>query len=120
MATILLRALPRMLRSILTGAVTAQPDMRLVENMESATLEEAVERNAPDVLIVNDEPERPEATFRQLLVGHASLKIFVLTQGGRDATVLELRRAHLADMSPSTLIEAIRTLLSRDANAEEL
>ena len=69
MATILLRALPRMLRSILTGAVSAQPDMRLVENMESATLEEAVERNAPDVLIVNDEPERPEATFRQLLVG---------------------------------------------------
>jgi DNA-binding NarL/FixJ family response regulator len=109
-----------MLRSILAGAVASQPDMRLVENMENATLEEALERTAPDVLIVNEQPERPEATFRQLLLGHASLKIVVLTGGGRDATVLELRRVHLADASPSTLIDAIRTLLSRGASPGEL
>jgi hypothetical protein len=47
------------------------------------------------------------------------LMVFVLTQDGRDATVLELRRARLADASPTTLIEAIRTVLRRAASPED-
>jgi DNA-binding NarL/FixJ family response regulator len=119
-AKILLGALPRMLRSIVGGAVASQPDMRLAENGANANLEEAVARSEADVLIVNEQPDRTEASFRPLLLAHPSLKVFVLTQDGRNATVLEFRRARLADASPTTLIEAIRTVLRRAANPEDL
>jgi DNA-binding NarL/FixJ family response regulator len=119
-ANILLGALPRMLRSIVGGAVAAQDDMRLVENGETGTLEEAVARSGADVLIVNEDTDRPEASFRPLLLAHPSLKVFVLTQDGRNATLLEFRRARLIDASPTTLIEAIRAALHHDADADEL
>ena len=119
-ATILLGALPRMLRSIIAAAVAAHSDMRLVEEGDVETLEEAVARSAPDVLILNERPGRPEASYRPLLLAHPSLKVFVLTQDGRNATVLEFRRARLVDASATTLIEAIRTVVRREANPEDL
>jgi hypothetical protein len=119
-ANILLGALPRMLRSIVGGAVAAQDDMRLMENGENGSLEEAVARSGADVLIVHEDANRPEDSFRPLLLAHPSLKVFVLTQDGRNATLLEFRRARLIDASPTTLIEAIRAALQHDANADEL
>ena len=73
-----------------------------------------------DVLIVNEQSDRPEDSFLQLLLSHPSLKVFVLTQDGRNATLLEFRRARLADASPTTLIEAIRSVLRRDADGDQL
>ena len=113
-ANILLGGLPRMLRSIVEGAVASQADMRLLEHVETRALEDAVARTEPDVLIVNEHPDRPEAWFSRLLLAHPSLKIFVLTHEGRCATALEFRRTRLADTSPTTLIEAIRTVLRRE------
>ena len=118
-ATILLGPLPRMLRSIIEGAVASQPDMRVTEYREDASLEESVSGTAADVLIVHEQPDWPEASFRRFLLAHPSLKVFVLTQDGRNATLLELRRARLADASPTTLIDAIRTVLRR-ATDEDL
>ena len=108
-----------MLRSIVEGAVAAQPDMQLV-GAANGTLDDAVAQIGADVLIVEERSDRPEAALRRLLVTHPSLKVFVLTQDGRNATVLELRRARLADASPTTLIDAIRTVLRREANPEDL
>lgn len=116
-ATILLGPLPRMLRSIVEGAVAGQPDLQLADDSGSVTLEDAVTRTNADVLIAAD--DRSETRFRLLLVARPSLKVFVLTQDGRNATVLEFKRARLADMSPTTLIEAIRTVLLR-ATPEDL
>ena len=107
-----------MLRSIVEGAVAAQPDLRLAEDHGTGTLEEAVTRTNADVLIAAD--DRSEARFRSLLVARPTLKVFVLTPDGRSATVLEFRRARLADTSPTTLIEAIRTVLRRAATPEDL
>ena len=112
-ATILLGPLPRMLRSIIESAVAAQPDMRVLEYTEHGSLEETVARTHADVLIVNEQPDRSETWFRSLLAMHPWLKVFVLTQDGRNATLLEFRRDRLADASPTTLIEAIRTALRR-------
>jgi hypothetical protein len=116
-ATILLGPLPRMLRSIVQGAVEAQPDLRLADDSGTDTLEDAVARTKADVLIAPD--DRPEASFRSLLVAQPALKVFVITRDGRNATVLELRHARLADASPTTLIEAIRTVLRRAASPED-
>lgn len=117
-ATILLGPLPRMLRSIIEGAVASQPDMRVTEYSEDISLEETVARSAADVLIVHEQPDWTEASFRPFLLAHPSLKVFVLTQDGRNATLLEFRRARLADASPTTLIEAIRTVLRRAADED--
>jgi hypothetical protein len=106
-----------MLRSIVAGAVEAQPDLRLADDSGSDTLEDAVARTKADVLIAPD--DRPEASFRSLLVAQPALKVFVLTQDGRNATVLELRHARLTDASPTTLIDAIRTVLRRSASPPE-
>jgi len=107
-----------MLRSIVEGALEAQPDLRLADDIGSDTLEDAVARTKADVLIAPD--DRPEASFRSLLVAQPALKVFVLTQDGRNATVLELRHTRVADASPTTLIEAIRTVLRRAASPEDL
>jgi DNA-binding NarL/FixJ family response regulator len=107
-----------MLRSIVGGAVAAQPDMRLVGNGENGSLEEAVARSQADVLIVDEQPDRPEASFQPLLLAHPSLKVVVLTQEGRNATVLEFRRGRLVDASPASLIDAIRNVLRRERNED--
>lgn len=70
-----------MLRSIVEGAVAAQPDLRLAADSGSDTLEDAVARTKADVLIAPD--DRPEASFRSLLVAQPALKVFVLTKDGR-------------------------------------
>jgi DNA-binding NarL/FixJ family response regulator len=107
-----------MLRSIVEGAVATQPDLRLADDGEAGSLEEAVRRTEADVLIAAD--DRPEATFRALIAARPSLKVFVLTHDGRNATVLEFTRARLSDASPTTLIEAIRMVLRRAATQDDL
>jgi len=107
-----------MLRSIVESAVAGQSDLRLADDAGSKTLEEAVMQTNADVLIAAD--DRPEASFRSLLVSRPSLKVFVLTPDGRHTTVLEFKRARLADASPATLIEAIRTVLRRAAAHDDL
>jgi hypothetical protein len=103
-----------MTRSIVKQAVTAQEDMRLAE-CESADLEGAVSRCTPDVLIVEESADRSEAFYRGLFVAHPLLKICILTEDGRSATFLRIRRVRLADASPTTLIETVRYESQREA-----
>jgi hypothetical protein len=107
-----------MLRSIVEGAVASQPDMRLVGSGEHGSLDEAVERSHADVLIVNAQPDRPESWFHPFLIAHPTLKVFVLTQDGRNATLLQFRRARIADVSPTMLVDAIRSALQFDRTDE--
>jgi len=117
-STILLGALPRMLRSILERAVTSQADFQLAEGCEGVDLEDAVARCGADVLIVGERADRSEAFYRPLFVTHPSLKVFILTQDGRNVTFMGFRRVRFADASPTSLIEAIRSELRHEA-AEE-
>lgn len=118
-STILLSALPRILRSIVERAVASQGDLRVVEDRDGADLEDAVARCGADVLIVGERADRSEAFYRPLFVAHPSLKVFILTQDGRNITLLAIRRVRLADASPTSLIEAIRSELRREATPEE-
>jgi DNA-binding NarL/FixJ family response regulator len=108
-----------MLRSIVESAVASQPDMRVVGNGEHGSLDEAIERNRADVLIANEQPDRPESWFHPFLIAHPTLKVFVLTQDGRNATLLQFRRDRIADASPTTLVDAIRSVLRRDGTDED-
>jgi hypothetical protein len=110
-STILLSALPRMMRSIVERAVASEADLHLAEDCEGSDLEDAVTRCGADVLIVAESADRTEAFYRPLCVTHPSLKVLILTQGGRNATVIGFRRVYLSDASPTSLIDAIRSEL---------
>jgi len=108
-----------MVRSIVASAVDMQADMRVADDCEGDDLEGAVTRSGADVLIVQERTDRSEAYYRPLFVSHPSLKVFILTEDGRDVMFLGFRRVHLPDASPTSLVDAIRAELRLDAAAGE-
>jgi hypothetical protein len=117
-STILLFALPRMMRSIVEGALAAQADLELADGSEGEDVDDAIARTGASVLIV-EERAGSEALYRALLLKHPSLKIFILTQEGRNVTLIEFRRVRFVDASPATLVEAIRSELRRETTLDE-
>ena len=113
-STILLGALPRMMRSIVERAVASQVDLQLAEDCGDAGVEDAVARCDPDVLIVEERADRNEAFYRPMLLKHPSLKVVILTEGGRNATLIGFRRVLFADASSTTLIDVIRSELKHE------
>ncbi len=112
-STVLLGALPRMLRAIVEHAVADQDDWQLAadDTEDDIDLDAAVTRCHADVLIVEERADRGEAFYLQLLLQHPSLTVCMLTQGGRNATVVALRRVRLMDTSATRLIEAVRDVV---------
>jgi DNA-binding NarL/FixJ family response regulator len=114
-AQVLLGAMPRLLRSILARALESQADMDVMEHSADTDLDSVIARSHVDVLIVSDRTGKSEARYRKLLLNRPSLKVFLLTEDGRNATLLELTRARLMDASPAAIVEVIRTVVGRDS-----
>jgi len=106
------------MRSIVETAAASEVDLQ-VADCQGEELEDAVVRWRADALIVEERADRGEAFYRPLLLRHPSLKVFILTQGGRNVTLIGFRRVHFADASPSTLIGAIRSELRDQATRDE-
>jgi DNA-binding NarL/FixJ family response regulator len=99
--------MPRLLRDIIDDAIAREPDMMLIDEA-GGDFEALVHRSAADVaIVVDDSPDR-EAVHRQMLVDHPELKILVVTDDGRTAQLLELRRRLMSDVSAQSLVRAIR------------
>jgi hypothetical protein len=107
--------MPRLLRSILAGALGSHADMEVTEHLAEVDLDSAIARGRADVLIVADRAGKSEAHYRRLLLRRPSLKVFLLTEDGRNATLLEFKRARLMDASPSAIVEVIRSVVGRDS-----
>ena len=105
-----------MMRVIVEGAVGSQPDMAVVTRRGDTDLETAIGRDNVDVVIVHEAPASEGRAYRQLLATYPCLTIVVITGLGRDATLYQLQKREVVDVSPVTLIEAIRTSL-RDEDA---
>jgi hypothetical protein len=114
-AQVLLGAMPRLLRSILARTLGSQADMDVMEQPADTDLDSVIARSRVDVLIVSDRTGKSEARYRKLLLARPSLKVFLLTEDGRNATLLEFTRARLMDASPAALVEVIRTVVGRDS-----
>ncbi|HEY7187363.1 MAG TPA: hypothetical protein VH436_12490 [Vicinamibacterales bacterium] len=121
-AKVLLGAMPRLLRSILARALGSEADMDVSElsgppegGPHGAHLDAVIARSHVDVLIVSDRTGKSEARYRKLLLARPSLKVFLLTEDGRNATLLEFTRARLMDASPAAIVEVIRTVVGRDS-----
>ena len=103
-----------MMRAIVEGAVAAHADLQLASDGDSGDLDAAVTRYGADVLIVEARADRDEAFYRPLLLTHPSLNVLIVTQEGRNVTLIGIRRVRFVDASPTTLIEAIRSELGHD------
>jgi DNA-binding NarL/FixJ family response regulator len=108
---ILLVDMPRMLREIVSGTISAQPDMQVVaEDMDYEGMLSAAERNRASVVIVGSDGADVEDMCERLAVQRPDLGVLALSADGRHTTVHELRpfRTHLGELSPQQLVEAIR------------
>jgi len=108
-----------MMRSIVEGALASQADLELADAGDCDDVDGAIARSGADVLIVEERADRNEAFYRALLLKHPSLKVFILTQEGRNVTLIEFRRVRLVDASPAALVEAIRSELEHGATLDE-
>jgi hypothetical protein len=108
-----------MMRSIVEGAVASEAGLQLAEDCQDDDIGNAVARCGADALIVEERADRSEAFYQRLLLAHPSLKVFILTQEGRNMTLIGFRRVRFADASLNTLIDAIRSELQREATPEE-
>lgn len=108
---IVLDVAPRLLHDIIEGALTVEHDMRLLDIGGERDLSAAVKRCEADVVIVGDQPRMSTPSHHHLLVDNPSLKIFVVTDDGRTATLVEVRSLPVAEMSPRGLVAAIRAAM---------
>jgi DNA-binding NarL/FixJ family response regulator len=107
--------IPYILRAIVEGAVSLQADMKLISS-GGGDLAGAVRRSAADVVIVAEESSEPAdapAAHRQVLIENPRLKMFVLTDDGREAHLLEFHRFPVKDISPHGLATAIRAAVGQ-------
>src|SRR5438094_139965 len=80
-----------------------------------ADLSATARRSRADVVIVAEEVYEGDPAHRQVLVDNPQLKLFVVTDDGRAAHMLEFRRLPGADVSPQGLVGASRRAGARAA-----
>jgi len=117
---IVLVDLPPLLREIVRETASREPDLEVVSEHEAGIdLLAAVERDDPDFLIVGSQ-EATEQTVASLIAGGRRLRALEVRSDGRESVLYELRphRVLLGEISPSTLLQTIRTSSGRDAELE--
>jgi DNA-binding NarL/FixJ family response regulator len=108
--------MPPLLRDIVVGVIGRESDMLIVGKASGyADLDELLWDAQPDVLVFDD---AAAASGKELLMrDHASLKVLVLSDGGKAAELhwLEPRTAQCLDLSPDRLVGLIRASFSGSA-----
>ncbi len=98
-----------MLGEIIQRAVAGQPDMEIVDELpQDQMLAEALMRTGVDVLIFAGDHD--PTTLQRLLEELPRLKVLVVSADGRETALFELRpqRTPLGEVSPQTIVDAIR------------
>jgi DNA-binding NarL/FixJ family response regulator len=104
---ILLVDMPQLLREIIRSVVVAEADLELVAEVNDArSLDDAIPRHAPDVVIGRS----TSRDIERLLRDRPRLKVLQLDDAGRSTVLYELRpqRTALGEVSPARLLKAIR------------
>ena len=119
---VMLGKMPAMLRGILEETFAGQPDIMLVGLSDSLMpLSTLVAAHHPDVLVVG--VERPDwvGGFAELFADHPRLRVLAIGADARTAMVEELyiRRWNVADLSPRSLVDAVRASLDAHEDTVE-
>jgi DNA-binding NarL/FixJ family response regulator len=112
---VVLVGMPRMLRDIVAGLVAAEGDLELVGDFaDSDARLESLEAVQPSVIIAG-----AQAPLLARRIGRRALVLGV-SADGRESVLYELRPRErvLGDVSPSTLLAAVRAGLSAAVEAQ--
>src|SRR5262245_30916114 len=104
-----------MLRDIVTASIAAQPDMEIVGAVAASDrLASAAEVEQPDVVILLQKSPEGGTDYWSLLFARPRMKVFAISDTGRDMSLYELQPHELAfaDVSPLDLVAAIREALA--------
>jgi hypothetical protein len=107
------------LRGVLGGLIVeslrdAYGNDAVREVPHGVSLAEAVNRNRPQVVVTAlegaDDPDAPPRALTRLLTDHPGLRILVVENDGRSASLWELRptRTRLGELSLQRLVRAVR------------
>ncbi len=103
--------MPRMLRDIVTDAVTAEPDIDVVGEVPAfAALSEAAGRTGADCVVMAVDGDGIPEECARLVWDAPAMRLVLVSPDGLLASVYRLvpRRDFLAEVSPRSLLEAIR------------
>jgi hypothetical protein len=85
--------------------------MEVVGQCGNDELDRSVRRLAANVVILQDSPGNEDGGLSRLAGLCLDVKVVLIRDDGRRASVHDCRRVHLADPSPATLVDAIRRAL---------
>jgi hypothetical protein len=106
---IVLVGMPRMLREIVSGVVSMQPDLAVVAVTGRARARQVLAKSRADVAVTGlDESARQGAL--DLLGTLPRLRVVAISPDGREGTLYELRSHEVCfgELSPELLLAAIR------------
>jgi len=101
--------MPRILRDIIVQAVSDEPDLEIVALEErGAALRQTVDSSKADFVIAGADYDFHEVA--QVLQERPRLRVLAVAGHGREAFLYELcpTRTPLGEVSPRTIVEAIR------------
>jgi DNA-binding NarL/FixJ family response regulator len=106
---IAIAALPQLLRDIVAGALSSEPDLELVaETPETHQLPRLIRESGARLAIVAC--ERSEIACLGRLINGSPVSLLAITDEGRGGALYELRprEIDLGELSPTVLVHAIR------------
>jgi len=115
---ILLAEVPRMLREIIESVIDGQADMSIVGTIPTRDrVVSALDTTPADVVIVGLRHAETTTALDPVLYERPRLKVLAISGDGGSSTLCELRpyRVPLGDVSPSGLVDAIRTMTATGA-----
>jgi DNA-binding NarL/FixJ family response regulator len=108
---VLIAGMPRMLTDIIRNIVTSQPDLEFAGEAEGvARLARIVKQSHIDVLVIDAAAVQGASGYKDLLYQRPRMSIVAIDANARGAQIFDLRPhvAHLGEISPTTLVAALR------------
>jgi hypothetical protein len=105
-----LAELPAMLHDIVQTVLAAQPDVELVP-LDGQLTSLALSADMLDIdVVIFAHPQAATRDYSAMLYAHPRLRLIAISIDGRAAAVYELQpqRIPLGELSPETLIQAVR------------
>jgi chemotaxis response regulator CheB len=108
---VLVAGMPRMLTDIVRNIIVSQTDLELAGEAEGiANLLRKAKATRADVLVIGAAAVQDASAYQDLLYQRPRMSIVAIDADARGAQVFDLRPhvSHLGDISPTTLVAALR------------
>lgn len=102
--------MPPLLRDVVRDAIAREPDLDVVAEREVESLRDVVDQDEADFVIVGT--DTASKTVRSVVGAGCGIRALEVHSDGKESVLYELRphRVSLGEISPDTLVQAIRAL----------